>query len=472
MTALHDLTATEQAGAIAKGEVSSVELVSHYLDRIARHDGELHAFITVLGEHALHAAASADDARTRGASLGPLHGVPLALKDLHPAAGLPTTFGSAVFADLVTPVEGAAIANLRGAGAVIIGKTNAPELGPTCYTDTVVGGTTVTPYGHGLSASGSSGGAAAAVAAGLVGIAHGSDALGSIRTPAANCGLVGFKPSRGRVAGSGLDWIGIATEGPLARTVADAALFLDVMGGPSDTDLWHRPAASPSAFREAATATVRRPLRVGRLTTTGLDIEVDPACLAAVTEATTRLADAGHHIEDIPGDVLPDVAAVRPAVKVMLAATIRLVVETAVGPDQRDLLMPYTRWLASHSFTAVELVQAQGTLRLAAIQYRQMLGRYDLILSPTTTAPPLPTAELRRDDAEASFAAMGRWSAFTPAANRSGAAAVSLPVHLTDDGLPIGAQLVGLSDELLVTVAAEMERSSGWAARHPAVWFR
>jgi amidase len=469
---LHDLSATEQVEAIATGKVSSRELVQHYLHRIERHDPELRAFITVLADHALDGAAKADEAAAAGDATGALHGLPLALKDMHPAEGLRTTFGCAAFADLVTPADSPAIGRLRAAGAVVIGKTNTPEFGPTCYTASAVGGTTVNPYDTRLSPSGSSGGAAAAVAAGLVGVAHGSDGLGSIRTPAATCGLVGFKTSRGRSPGSGAGWLALAVEGPLARTVADAALFLDAMGGPADSDLWRAPAPAPDAFRLAAKAAPGR-LRVGRLVTPGRDLDVHPDCLAGLDVAAQALLDFGHEVVDVPASSMPSAEEIRQAVKVMLSASIGQVVALTIRDDQRDLLMPYTRWLLeTNTASATDYATAQAVLAGAAVRFEELLSGYDLVITPTTTAPPLPTADLRVDDGPGSLEAMGRWSAFTPAANIAGTPGVSLPVHHTADGVPIGVQVLApqLHDELLMSVAGQLEQAFRWQDWHPPMW--
>jgi amidase len=473
MSELHDLTAVEQVEAIASRRISSRQLVEHYLDRIDRHDGEIGAFITVLADHALTGAKAADDAVAAGAQTGPLHGLPLALKDLHPSAGLRTTFGCAALADFVPPTDGAAIGRLRAAGAVVIGKTNAPEFGPTCYTDSAIGGITANPYDTRLAPSGSSGGAAAAVAAGFVGVAHGSDGLGSIRTPAATCGLVGFKTSRGRSAGSGAGWLAFAVEGPLARTVADAALFLDAMGGPASTDLWRAPTPAPDAFRVAATTPAGR-LRVGRLVSPGRELDVHPDCLAGLELAVRTLEDCGHEVVDVPASSMPPAIEVRKAVKVMMSASIGQVVELVIPDEQRHLLMPYTRWLLeTNTASATEHATAQAVLAGAAVQFRELLNGYDLVITPTTTAPPLPTADLRVDDGAGSFEAMGRWSAFTPAANITGTPGVSLPVHHTADGVPIGIQLLGplFHDDVLMSVAAQLEQAFNWQDAHPPVWW-
>jgi len=472
MSDLHELTATEQVRAIASHRVSSRELVEHYLERIDRHDATLGAFITVFADEAHAAADAADAATAAGESLGLLHGLPLALKDLHASAGLRTTFGSVVFSDFVPPADEAPIANLRAAGAVVIGKTNVCEFGPTCYTDNELRGPTANPYDLQLCPSGSSGGAAAAVAAGLVGVAHGSDGLGSIRTPAANCGLVGFKTSRGRSAGSGLGWLALSVQGPLARTVADAALFLDAMGGASGSDLWHSPPAAPDAFRVAATTPPPSRLRVGRLVSPPtVDVDVHADCLAAVDRVVAALEASGHEVVDVPE--IPPTPEVRDAVKVVLSAGLGLTANLVVAPEQREQLMPYTRWLIeTNTHTASELAQAQGVLAAAGSLFAELVRGYDLLLSPTTTAPPLPTTELRLDDAAESFAAMGRWSAFTPGANIAGLPAVSLPVHQTVHGVPIGAQLIGqrFADDLLMSLSAQLEQHFDWQDRHPPAW--
>jgi amidase len=473
MSELHDLTAVEQVDAIASRRISSRELVEHYLARIERHDGEIGAFITVLADHALAGSKAADDAVAAGVVPRLLHGLPLALKDLHPSAGLRTTFGCAAFSDLVPTEDGAAVGRLRAAGAVVIGKTNAPEFGPTCYTDSDVGGTTKNPYDTRLSPSGSSGGAAAAVAAGLVGVAHGSDGLGSIRTPAATCGLVGFKTSRGRSAGSGASWLTFSVEGPLARTVGDAALFLDAMGGPASTDLWRAPAQAADAFRVAARTPPPSHLRVGLLLTPGRDLDVHPDCLAGLDVAVRALQDLGHEVVDVPASSMPPVADIRNAVKVVLSASMGQVVALAIPEEQRHLLMPYTRWLLdTNTASATDYAMAQAALAGAAVRFQEVLSGYDVVITPTTTAPPLPTADLRVDDGPASLEAMALWSAFTPAANIAGSPGVSLPVHHTPLGVPIGVQVLAppYHDELLMSLAAQLEPVFSWQDVHPPMW--
>ena len=219
MAALHDLTALEQGALVARREVSPLELVEHALDRAERLDS-VGAFVTLTGDRARERAAGLRGVRPDGAS--PLYGVPTAIKDLNLTAGVRTTFGSAAFDDFVPEISDGMTLSLEAAGLVSIGKTNTPEFGSPCYTEPDVAPPAVTPWDRRRTAGGSSGGAAAAVAAGLVPVAQGSDGGGSIRIPASCCGLVGLKPTRGRISGHPMygDPVGLATSGSLARTRA------------------------------------------------------------------------------------------------------------------------------------------------------------------------------------------------------------------------------------------------------------
>jgi amidase len=254
--------------------------------------------------------------------------------------------------------------------------------------------------------------------------------------------------------------------------VADAALFLDAMGGPADTDLWQAPPAAPDAFRVAATTPPRSGLRVGRMVSPPtVDVSTHPDCLAAVDRVAAALETDGHQIVDLPE--VPPAPEVRDAVKIILSAGLGLTADLAITDEQRALLMPYTRWLIeNNTHSASEHAHAQAVLAAAGALFAELVGGYDLILTPTTTAPPLPTEELRLDDAAESFAAMGRWSAFTPGANLAGLPAVSLPVHHTVDGVPVGVQLVGprFRDALVMSVSAQLERHFDWQAQHPPAW--
>jgi amidase len=471
VTALHDLTTVEQLAALADRGVSSRELTEHYLQRIDAHGKQLGAFTTVFAEQAF-ASASAADAST--GSRGPLHGLPLVLKDLHPTAGLRTTMGSAAL-DAWVPAEDAPVVGaLRRAGAIVLAKTNAAEFGPVCYTETAVGGDATTPYGEGFSASGSSGGSAAAVAAGLAPIGHASDGLGSIRTPAATCGLVGIKASRGRVRASGMDWMALGVEGSVARTVADAALLLDVIGPTAGHELWRGESWPVGAHARAAARTPRGGLRIGRIRDPRIDAELHPDCLQAWELASDCLDELGHEVVDVPTQALPDLGSLVPAILAVIQARITAGVSLMVPESRRPLLMPFTRWLLAESagLTALDLVRAQTQLAAAATSWLAVQSSYDVLLTPTTTSPPPRIGALRLDDARASAEEMLRWSAYTPWANFTGSPAASLPVHRTAEGLPIGVQITAApgQDELVLSLASAMEQVFAWQHVHPAMW--
>ena len=296
---LHDLTALEQGRAVRRREVSPLELVDHYL---ARAD-EVGAFVTLTPELARDRAAglmtelSADEP----AADEPLWGVPTAIKDLNMTAGVRTTFGSPVFADFVPEVSDAVTLAIESAGMVSLGKTSTPEFGSPCYTEPEGLPPAVTPWDRTRMAGGSSGGAAAAVAAGLVPLAQGSDGGGSIRIPASCCGLVGLKPSRGRISGHPMygDPVGLGTSGPIARNVRDAAAMLDVLAGRRVGDPAWAPAPS-SSFLSACDRDPGR-LRIARFSTPLVaDTAIDPECLRAYEDASALLVALGHDVEDVP----------------------------------------------------------------------------------------------------------------------------------------------------------------------------
>lgn len=475
MAELHDLTALQQANALRTGEISSTELVEHYLDRIERHDESLGAFITVTPEVAREGAKAADERLQDGPDgLPTLFGVPTGLKDLNPSAGIRTTYASAVFAEFVPPADGAAVALIRNAGMPVLGKTNAPEFGPVCYTANALVGEARTPYDLTRSASGSSGGAAAAVAAGLMPLAHASDGAGSIRTPAATCGLVGFKPSRGVVSPSAHSWLAMSTEGPIARTVADAAVLLDLIAEPTAGDLYPAPAESGS-FLDAVGRDPGR-LRIARYADPGHDgVTVDPEVERAYAEATALLTGLGHEIVDIDHPMPAGRGSgLAEDVLLQMAALISAIVSTIPEPA-RPLLMPYTRYLAEHAarHSATDYALAQARLAQHASSCLTRLAPFDAVLTPTTLTPPVVCGALRNDeDGADEYARMGAWSTFTPMANLTGLPSVTLPLYQTAGGLPIGMMLTGRrnGDAALFSLAGQVEAVAPWHDRRPTVW--
>ena len=472
---LHDLTALEQRDALRAGETTATELLDHYLARIDAHGAALGAFVTLTEDLARSEAKDADARLSRGGDdLPPLLGLPLAFKDLHLVAGVRTTMGSAALTGHVSPVDGHVVGLLRTAGVVTVGTTQAPEFGPTCYTETdVVEQPAVTPYDLSRYASGSSGGSATAVAAGLLPFGHASDGAGSTRSPAAVCGLVGIKATRGRVsAAPNTSFVSWGSEGPLGRTVADAALLLDVMAEPPASDLYALP--RETSFLAAAGRDPERPLRVLRYTDPGLGVEPDPEVLHAIDETARMLGDLGHEVVD-GANPWPWDEALLDAMLVVFGGGLGATVAATIPAEQRELLRPYTRWCVDlgASKGAADYVAATGLLARAASAHLAATSAYDVVLTPVSTQPAVPVGWFAEQGVENEGRRMLGWSAFTPWANLTGQAALSLPLHVTPSGLPVGVQLTASrrgDDALLVSLAGQVERATPFAHRHPPQW--
>ncbi|GAA2827143.1 amidase [Crossiella cryophila] len=473
MTEPHELSAVAQLDALRAGEISSRELTEHYLDRIDRLDAGLGAFVTVTPEIAMADAARADERLARG-EWSPLCGLPLGLKDLYPTAGIRTTFGSAALAEYVPTEDAWAVGLLRQAGAVIMGKTNTPEFGAACYTENdVTARPAVTPYDQGRYASGSSGGAAAAVAAGLLPVAHAGDGAGSTRTPAATCHLVGVKPSRGLVSPApASSFFSTVIEGPIARTVRDAAMLLDVLARPWPGDLYGwRPETS---FASAATRPLARPRKIAMWTGTGLDgVTPHPQSVLAVQRTAGLLGELGHEVHEIAIPAGCD-GPVRQALKDLFVYAVGTMAPTLVAADRRHLFQPYTQHLitAAETMTAAEVVTAQTVLARYASTFLAGLDEFDLALTPTTNGPPVPIGHYFANGVDGEADLMLGWSCYTPWVNLTGQPAISLPSHVDGDGLPHGVQLVGRQrqDVELLALAAQLEDASPWADVHPPCW--
>lgn len=470
MTEPHELTALEQGAAIRRGEIGVVELVEHYLGRVAKLSDTVGAFVTVTAEAALAAARDAERALAAGEETAPLFGVPTALKDLTCTAGVRTTLGSAAFAGWVPDFDDFVVGRLREAGTISLGKTNTPEFGLPCYTEPEVAPPARTPWDLARSAGGSSGGAGAAVAAGLVPFAEGSDGGGSVRIPASVCGLVGLKSSRGRVSNGpvGADVTGLGCRGPLARTVADAAALLDAMAGSLPGDAF-RVGGEVGGFLAAARSPAGRRV-IGRTATPVIaDCTVHPDCLAAYERASELLAGLGHEVVDLalplPDGLVPDFETVW-AVSAAAAP---------LQPDQEEAARPLTRWLRERgrAVSGPAFLAALSRLRLAAREVVAVASSVDAVLTPTLASPPLPVGALRDDtDPAADFEAQKRFTPFTAFVNMTGQPAISLPLHWTADGLPVGVQLIGhpAGEADLLRLAAGLEEAAPWAGRHPPVW--
>ncbi|HEX7356033.1 MAG TPA: amidase [Mycobacteriales bacterium] len=471
MTELHDLTALEQAAAIRTREISPVELTEHYLARIDRHSADLGAFVTVIPERALDQAKAAAAAVAAGDDLPPLHGVPTAIKDLNATAGVRTTLGSAAFADWVPDYDDNVVVRLREAGTISLGKTNTPEFGLPCYTEPDVAPPARTPWDTTRSAGGSSGGAGAAVAAGLVPFAQGSDGGGSVRIPSSVCGLFGIKPTRGRIGAGprGNEVTGLSTAGPMARTVADAAAMLDAMAGMQPGDPQWAPALPPGeTFLGHASQEPGR-LRIGRFRDNLLGAPVDPACVTAWEEATALLTDLGHEVVEVP---VPALGSLYDAFTVLWSGNAAAI---PLAPAQEEQVRPLTRMLRERGagFSAADFIRAVGSIQIAAREHLRRIWAYDAVLTPTLAQLPAPVGGLRDDEQPThDFAAQGAFTPFTAMFNTTGQPAVNVPLHRTPEGLPVGVQLVGRSaDEVtLIRLSAQLEAARPWKDAHPAVW--
>jgi amidase len=472
VTQIHDLSVLEMSNAIRCGELSPVEITSHYLDRIERLNPQVGAYYTVTAELAREQAAQAEKAVGRAAgALPPLTGVPIPVKDLNMVAGVRMTLGSVTYEEFVPAEDDHAAASLRAAGAVMLGKTATPEFGLPCYTETKIGPPARTPWDLSRSAGGSSGGAGAAVAAGLAPAAQGSDGGGSIRIPSSVCGLFGLKPTRGRISAGPLvpDLSGLGINGPIARTVADAALLLDVMTGNQPGDMYIQP---PLPHGETFLGYTRREpgrLRIGRTLRHPVgDGEVHADCVAAYEEASELLASLGHEVVDIGLPFGPDVI---PSFETLWYSIATL---TPVDPAQEERLLPLTRYLRERgrALSAADLVFAQAYLQITVRAAWKTLNEYDAVLTPTLASPPVPVGYFDEVEPPENFERQKRFTPYTAIYNVTGQPAVSLPLYWSGEGLPIGVMLASrMGDEAtLISLSAQLEAARPWWDRRPPLW--
>ncbi|WP_460798552.1 amidase [Microbacterium sp. GXF0217] len=465
MSELHDLTAIEQLAALRTSEISPVELVAHYLDRIERLDGGIGAFVEVTAASARQRAEALGGARTEGA----LWGLPFADKDLVARAGVPTRFGSRLHDGFVPEATADQAAVLDEAGGISLGKTATPEFGMTGYTETRIGPPTRDPWNPSNGAGGSSGGAAAAVAAGLLPLAPGSDAGGSIRIPAATVGLVGIKPSRGRVPfASGLDSPGgLAVAGPIARTVADAALLLDVQAtGRPHPYATAAPGSGP--FREATERVAGR-TSIGVTTVSPWDddedIRLDAEAARAVEVAASLLAD-GHDVDAF--DWRP-----RGYATMFTALWRTSAARMALTDDELAHVEPITAWLAREGrrMTGREVLDALAAATVFERETITAFSPYDAVLTPALALPARPVGWFDAEDAGVNFAQQVRYAPYSSFVNVSGLPAIVVPVTTDPAGHPVCVQLIGRpgGEGTIIALAAELERRAG-RMPHPPIW--
>ena len=457
--------ALELAARIRAREVSPVELVELYLARIERIDPQLNSYVTVDADGALAAAHAAEAASPEA----PFHGVPIPIKDLNETAGLRTTYSTKAYANNVPQADAAVVRRIREAGFIVLGKTNTPEFGTIAMTESELNGVCRNPWDTSRTPGGSSGGAAAATAAGLCPVAHGSDGGGSIRIPASCCGLFGIKPSRGRVSPSpyGSGSLGLGTSGPVARTVRDAAALLDAMAGYETGDSFVAPEPQRPFLAEASAEPGR--LRVAVTTSPPLQVPVDPECAAAAHSAAELLAELGHEVQEAtpPWDFSE-----------LIADFVRVwqVGPATAGVDDLSLLEPINRMLAEQArvTSSPEHVLAIMRLQRAARQVIAFWDEIDVVVTPTLALPPVPvgwTFEDTDGDPHLAFARQTLFTPFTAVINITGQPAISVPLHWSEDGLPIGVHFIGrpFAEATLIRLAAQLEQARPWAHRRPAV---
>jgi amidase len=460
VTGLDRLDATAQAELVRSGEASASELVSASLRNIETLDPQLNAFVTLAAEEA-EAAAAAELPN------GPFRGVPIAIKDLTETAGIRTTFSSRAFADYVPVRDPASIRRIKEAGFVIVGKTNTPEFGVTAVTESELNGVCRNPWSREHTPGGSSGGAAAAVASGMIPLGHGSDGGGSIRIPAACCGLFGLKPSRGRISRAPLGnaLAGLSTDGAISWSVRDAAAFLDVLAGYEPGDpFWAPPPERP--FLEEVGAEPGR-LKIASTVQPAIDYSVDDVCVAAAREAAELLTELGHEVvEATPPWRDPELLDV--------FATLWQVGPLLYPVQDLSLLTPLNRALAEAAERTPSHVYELANLRFQGFA-RGIVAfclDYDAVLTPALAKPPVPIGWIfQPEDPWEQFRRGGEFTPFTPVVNVTGQPAVSVPMGFTRDGLPLGVQLIGrpADEATLLRLSAQIEAARPWAGRRPHV---
>jgi amidase len=459
----------ELAALVRGGEISAREVVGAALRRIEDLDGRINAFIEVDGERALEAADAIQPGDER-----PFAGVPIAIKANVPVAGLCMNFGSKFLAGHRPDHSAYMVRRLRDAGFVVVGTTNLPEFGILPTTEPRHTGATHNPWNTDRTPGGSSGGAAAAVAAGMLPVAHGNDGGGSLRIPAACCGLVGLKPSRGRVSrGPDLGDSFLSCDGVLTRTVAETAQLLDVLAGYEVGDAtW-----APRPVEPYATSVRRDPgrLRVAMTADNALGVDVDPECVRGMHVAGELLASLGHDVVHaapaLPGgDALGlFIQAFGPAVSLGIGYGELL----AGHPPGEDEIEPLSRAIydLSQNLTSVGYLAATAQLQALARGLVAFFAEYDLLLTPALAERPLAIGDCNGvgENPLADLERSGRFTPFTSLFNVTGQPAISVPVGFGDDGLPTAAQLVAkpLGEDTLLQVAAQMEAALGRPAQVP-----
>ena len=462
-------SATELAAMVRSREISARELLEVHLDRIERLNPSVNAVITLDPDGARTAADAADAALAAGEPVGPLHGLPVAHKDTHATGGMRTTWGSPLHADTVPLRDELVVARLKSAGAIRIGKTNVPEFAAGSHTFNPLFGVTHNPYRHGLSAGGSSGGATAALAAGFVPLAEGSDMGGSLRNPSAFCNVVGLRPTPGRVPTwpAPMGWSQLSVQGPMGRTVEDVALQMSVLAGPD-------PRVPISLPEDGAAFAAPLPdrldgLRMAWAPDLGRRVTVDPAITSVLASSLGVFADLGASVEE-------DCPNLSGADEVF--GTLRAwLYEAQYGEISRrhpDKVKESIRWNAEMGakLTGPDLARAEHLHTKLFERMTSFFERYDVLLAPTTQVLPFPVEiEYPTEIAGVPQSNYVEWMRSCTLLSPTGSPALSVPGGFTPDGLPVGLQIIGpaRADRRVLEVGHAFERATAFGRRRPSL---
>ena len=476
---IHYLPATEIAQRIRSGVLTATEVVEAFLKRIEKYDDEVNAFVTICDERARQAAREADAAVEAGDELGPLHGVPVAIKDLTDVEGVRTTYGSRLFAENVAEADATIVSRLKEAGAIVIGKTNTPEFGRKPMTTNKLVGATGNPWNVSRTAGGSSGGSAAALAAGMVPLAQGSDAAGSIRIPSSACGVYGLMPDFGRVpqgpsrADAFVNVHPFVFLGPMARTVEDAALMLDVMAGHDPADPYSLPVPDES-YRGAVTQSTRE-LSVAYSPYLGF-CEVSSNVRSVVDQAVEdldSLVDTVVEIDDVFGQTWAELHEV---IEVLLQdryARMEHNFKQDLDLDLQEHRDDLTDEVVSRLDKARDLDRlsvgrASRTRTQGFDALQTVFETHDVLVTPTLGMSPFEKDAQPTEIEGEEIDPLHGWALTWPF-DVTGNPAASVPVGFTPDGMPVGLQVVGPrhGDRTVVRVSAAIERAKPWHGSYP-----
>lgn len=461
------MSAREMAEAIRTKQLSPVEIMDAILERIEQLNPKVNAYCTIVAESALKQANQAEAMVMRGEKTGPLHGVPVSIKDMIFTKGIRTTGGSKIYENFIPQQDAIVVERLKAAGAIVIGKTNTAEFGWVAITKNLLFGETRNPWNSALTPGGSSGGATASVALGMGPLAIGNDGAGSIRIPCSFCGIFGLKPSFGRVPQyPGFPgWETLSHTGPITRTVADAALAMEVIGGRDDRDL--------SALPETGLRYLPFPgadlkgLRIAWSKDLGY-AAVDPQVLRITEAAVKTFATLGCEVEAAS----PEAGSPEQAFATIVATRLPAVLQDKMEEWGEQIGQSLARFVNQHKDkSAKEYLEACCEQSAYWGKIRPFFEKYDLLLTPTVTVPPFQLGSYGpKEIAGIKVSPLG-WMAFTYPFNLTGQPAATVPCGWTDDGLPVGLQIVGrrFDDVTVLKAAAAFEQASPWADKRPTL---